>query len=104
MAVSNVPPADLDIAVLGQLSPAQLPLDDAFEPGSLKVVGFEALLWCRRLQQEALYELAQSSRLGQPSASPAKAAQTSIDAYQNVIGSFPAGPLATVLSAFANFG
>ena len=56
------------------------------------------------LQQEALYELAQSSRLGQPSASPAKAAKTSVDAYQGVIGPFPPGPLDVVLSAFAKFG
>jgi uncharacterized protein (TIGR02444 family) len=66
----------------------------------IKAVELEA----ERLQQEALYELAQSSRLGQPAASPAKAAQTSVDAYQGVIGPFPPGPLATVLSAFANFG
>ena len=66
----------------------------------IKAVELEA----ERLQQEALYELAQSSRLGQPAASPAKAAQTSVDAYQAVIGPFPPGPLATVLSAFANFG
>ena len=63
-----------------------------------------AELEAERLQQEALYELAQTSRLGQPSASPAKAAQTSIDAYQAILGPFPPGPLAAVLSAFANFG
>jgi len=66
----------------------------------IKAVELEA----ERLQQEALYELAQSSRLGQPAASPAKAAQTSVDAYQDVIGPFPPGPLATVLSAVAKFG
>ena len=44
----------------------------------IKAVELEA----ERLQQEALYELAQSRRLGQPSASPAKAARTSVDAYQ----------------------
>ena len=66
----------------------------------IKAVELEA----ERLQQEALYELAQSSRLGQPAASPAKAAQTSIDAYQDVIGPFPPEPLTTVLSAFAKFG
>ena len=66
----------------------------------IKAVELEA----ERLQQEALYELAQTSRLGQPSASPAKAAKTSTDAYQAVIGPFPPVPLATVLSAFANFG
>jgi uncharacterized protein (TIGR02444 family) len=65
----------------------------------IKAVELEA----ERLQQEALYELARSSRLGQPSASPAKAAQTSIDGYQAIVGPFPPGPLATVLSAFAKF-
>ena len=66
----------------------------------IKAVELEA----ERLQQEALHELAQTSRLGQPSASPAKAAKTSVDAYQAVLGPFPPGPLAAVLSAFANFG
>jgi uncharacterized protein (TIGR02444 family) len=65
----------------------------------VKAVELEA----ERLQQEALYELAQSSRLGQPSASPARAARTSVDAYQGVLGPFPPGPLDTVLSAFAKF-
>jgi uncharacterized protein (TIGR02444 family) len=65
----------------------------------IKAVELEA----ERLQQEALYGLAQSSRLGQPSASPAKAAQTSVDSYQNVLGPFPPEPLATVLSAFDGF-
>ena len=66
----------------------------------IKAVELEA----ERLQQEALYKLAQTSRLGQPSASPTKAAQTSVDAYQAILGPFAPGPLATVLSAFANFG
>jgi uncharacterized protein (TIGR02444 family) len=65
----------------------------------IKAVELEA----ERLQQEALYELAQTSRLGEPSASPAKAARTSVDAYQAVIGPFPQAPLDTVLSAFAGF-
>ena len=65
----------------------------------IKAVELEA----ERLQQEALFELAQTSRLGQPSASPAKAARASVDAYQGVIGPFPPGPLDTVLSAFAKF-
>ncbi len=60
-------------------------------------------LVAERLQQEALYDVAQSSRLGQPSASPAKAARTSVDAYQGLLGPFPTGPLDTVLSAFAKF-
>jgi hypothetical protein len=55
------------------------------------------------LQQEALYELAQSSRLGRPSASPARAARDSVSSYQGVIGPFPPVPLDTLLSAFAKF-
>jgi hypothetical protein len=34
-ALGPIPPADLDIPVLGQLPPAQLPLSDALEPGPL---------------------------------------------------------------------
>jgi hypothetical protein len=33
---------DLDIAVVGQLPPPKFPLGDEFEPGSVKMVGFEA--------------------------------------------------------------
>ena len=65
----------------------------------IKAVELEA----ERLQQEALYDLAQSDRLGRPAASPAQAARTSVDAYQGVIGSMPAAPLDIVLSAFAKF-
>jgi uncharacterized protein (TIGR02444 family) len=65
----------------------------------IKAVELEA----ERLQQEALYELAQSSRLGRPAASPGKAARISVDAYQAVLGAMPAAPLDTVLSAFAKF-
>jgi hypothetical protein len=39
--LAQVPPADLYIPVLGQLPPAQLPLGDALEPGSLEIVGFD---------------------------------------------------------------
>jgi hypothetical protein len=60
-------------------------------------------LEAERLQQEALYGLAQTSRLGGPAPSKAEAAKDSIDAYQGVIGPFPAGPLDIVLSAFAKF-
>jgi hypothetical protein len=38
---AQIPPADLNIPVLGQLAPAQLPLSDALEPGPLEVVGFD---------------------------------------------------------------
>ena len=44
LPLAQVPPADLDIPVLGQLPPAQLPLGDAFEAGALEVVGFDAAL------------------------------------------------------------
>jgi hypothetical protein len=33
--LTQIPSADLEIPILGQLAPAQLPLDDALEPGSL---------------------------------------------------------------------
>lgn len=80
--------------------PAAMPAEAAESLRTrVKAVELEA----ERLQQEALYDLAQSSRLGRPAPSPAKAAQISVAAYQDVIGPFPAGPLATVLSAFANF-
>ena len=36
----EIPPADLDIPILGQLALAQLPLGDALEPGALSVLGF----------------------------------------------------------------
>ena len=65
----------------------------------IKAVELEA----ERLQQEALFDLAQSGRLGQPAASAMAAARTGIDAYQGVLGPFPPGPLDTVLSAFAKF-
>jgi uncharacterized protein (TIGR02444 family) len=65
----------------------------------IKAVELEA----ERLQQEALYGLAETSRLGRPSPSKTEAAQDSISSYQGVIGPFPPGPLDTVLSAFAKF-
>jgi uncharacterized protein (TIGR02444 family) len=66
----------------------------------IKLVELEA----ERLQQEALYELSRTSRLGRPSASPGRAARDSVSSYQGVIGPFPPEPLAAVLSAFENFG
>lgn len=65
----------------------------------IKAVELEA----ERLQQEALFDLAQSARLGRPAASPAEAAKLSVEAYQGVIGPFPPEALNTVLSAFAGF-
>ena len=65
----------------------------------IKAVELEA----ERLQQEALYGLAESSRLGRPAPSKTEAAADSISSYQGVIGPFPPEPLAAVLSAFAKF-
>jgi hypothetical protein len=48
---AQVPPADLDISVLGQLPPPQLPLGDALEAGPLEVVGFDAPIGARPLRQ-----------------------------------------------------
>jgi uncharacterized protein (TIGR02444 family) len=65
----------------------------------IKAVELEA----ERLQQEALYGLAQTSRLGRPSPSRSKAARDSVNSYQGVTRPFPPEPLAAVLSAFDNF-
>jgi hypothetical protein len=40
----KIPPADLDIPVLGQLAPAQLPFGDALEPGPLEIISLDAPL------------------------------------------------------------
>jgi hypothetical protein len=40
-AFAEIATADLDIPVRGQLPPPNLPLSDAFEPRSVKMVGFE---------------------------------------------------------------
>jgi hypothetical protein len=37
---------DLDIAVVGQLPSPEFPLGDEFEPGPVKMVGFEAPFGC----------------------------------------------------------
>jgi uncharacterized protein (TIGR02444 family) len=65
----------------------------------IKAVELEA----ERLQQEALYDLAQSGRLGRPAASTVEAARDNVSAYQGIIGPFPPEPLAAVLAAFARF-
>jgi uncharacterized protein (TIGR02444 family) len=65
----------------------------------IKAVELEA----ERLQQEALYALAESSRLGRPAPSKTDAAKDSVSSYQGVLGPFPPEPLAAVLSAFAKF-
>ena len=42
LALAQIPPADLNVPVVGQLTPAQLPLGDGLEPGPLEVVRFDA--------------------------------------------------------------
>ena len=44
LPLEQVPPADFDIPILGQLAPPQLPLSDALEAGSLEVVRLDAAL------------------------------------------------------------
>jgi hypothetical protein len=55
-AFAQVATGDLDIAVIGQLPTANLPLGDQFEPGSVKTVGFKAAfgrggLWKQDLEK-----------------------------------------------------
>jgi len=61
-----------------------------------------AELEAERLQQEALYRLAQPV-IGSAAPSAVEAARASIAAYQAVLRPFPPGPLDTVLTAFAKF-
>lgn len=65
----------------------------------IKAVELEA----ERLQQEAMYNLAQTGRIGQQISSKVEAARRSVAAYQVQLRPFPAGPLDTVLAAFAKF-
>ena len=64
----------------------------------IKAVELEA----ERLQQEALYELAQSS-LGDPAASPAEAARLSAAAYEAALRPFPKASIEAILAAFSGF-
>ena len=38
----QIAPGDFDIAVVGQMVATNLPLGDEFDPGPVKMVGFEA--------------------------------------------------------------
>jgi hypothetical protein len=51
---SQIASRDLDIPIVGQLLAANLPLCDEFEPGPMKVVGFEASFRSRGLGQQDL--------------------------------------------------
>jgi uncharacterized protein (TIGR02444 family) len=63
----------------------------------IKQVELEA----ERLQQEAMYALAQSGRFNRTAPSPIEAARASIAAYQVLLRPLPREPLEVVLSAFA---
>jgi hypothetical protein len=52
--LAQIAAGDLDIAIIGKLSPPQLPLHDNLEPGALKVERLHAPLWRRALIEEAL--------------------------------------------------
>jgi uncharacterized protein (TIGR02444 family) len=67
-----------------------------------RIKGLE--LEAERLQQEALYDLAQTSPFGAPASSPEEAARANIDAYQAILPRpFPVDAVATVMAAFASF-
>lgn len=59
-----------------------------------------AELEAERVQQEALFQLAEAGPIGRPAASPEAAARASLAAYQAVLGPFPAG-VEVILDAFA---
>ena len=65
----------------------------------IKAVELEA----ERLQQEALYELAQSGPPGDPAASPEEAARNSVAAYEATLRPFPKASLEAILVAFSRF-
>ncbi len=79
--------------------PVMTPQDAEGFRTRIKAVELEA----ERLQQEAMYGLAQSGQIGRQAASKIEAARASVAAYQAVLRPFPGGPLDTVLSAFAKF-
>jgi hypothetical protein len=45
---------DLDISIVGQSPPPNLPLGDEFKPGPVKMVGFKAAFRCRGLWEQDL--------------------------------------------------
>lgn len=63
----------------------------------IKQVELEA----ERLQQEAMYALAQSGRFSRTAPSPLEAARASVAAYQTLLRPLPSEPLDVVLAAFA---
>ena len=67
-----------------------------------KLKGLE--LEAERLQQEALYDMAEASRFGEAAVSPEDAARANIAAYQALCARiFPADAVTALLGAFVNF-
>ena len=60
-----------------------------------------AELEAERLQQEAMYALAQSGRFGRSTLPPVEAARANVAAYQAILRPFPPEALEVVLAAFA---
>ena len=60
-----------------------------------------AELEAERLQQEAMYALAQSGRFLGSAPTPVEAARASLTSYQAILRPFPPQPLEVVLTAFA---
>ena len=61
-----------------------------------------AELEAERLQQEAMYALAQSGRFGKDTLPPVEAARANVAAYQKILSPLPPQALEVVLAAFAN--
>src|SRR5262249_55885144 len=51
---AQIASSDLDVTIIGQLPPSQLPLDRKLEAGSLEVEGFQATLRRWRLIEQSL--------------------------------------------------
>jgi uncharacterized protein (TIGR02444 family) len=60
-----------------------------------------AELEAERLQQEAMYELAQTDRFGATTLPPVEAARANIAAYRKILSPLPPEALEVVLAAFA---
>jgi len=60
-----------------------------------------AELEAERLQQEAMYALAQSGRFRGSAPTPVEAARANLTSYQAILRPFPPQPLEVVLTAFA---
>jgi len=66
----------------------------------IKAVELEA----ERLQQEAMYDLAETSRFGEPVSSPEEAARANIDAYRALCPHpLPEEAVAAILAAFSGY-